>query len=116
PRAPPSPPSAAAPPYATVSFQPALTVDPPSWLPPEPSADEPHFLTWTGTGADVERAARFLSPVGLYEPAHPQELVPLPADYVGYVQSLSSYGADISAPTTTTVDGHQATIFDASTR
>jgi len=84
-------------------------------LPPEPSADETHFLTWTGTGADIDRAVRFSSPVGLYDPAHPHKFVPLPADYLGYLQGLASYGVDISAPTTATVDGHPATIVTAST-
>ena len=101
--------------YSTVTFQPALTVDPPSWLPPKPSADENHFLTWTGTGADIDRAVRFLSPVGLYDPAHPRKLTPIPRDYVGYLQGLASYGVDISAPTTTTVAGHPATLLTAST-
>jgi hypothetical protein len=110
-----STPAAATPPYSTVSFQPALTVEPPSWLPPEPSADEPHFLTWTGTGADVDRAVRFLSPIGVYDPAHPKKLGPVPTDFARYVEGLAAYGADISAPTTTTVDGHPATVFTAST-
>ncbi len=86
------------------------------WLPSDPSADEGHFLTWTGTGADIDRALRFLSPVGLYEPAHPHKLVSVPSDYLGYLQSLSSYGADISAPTSVTVDGHPATIVTTGTR
>ena len=101
--------------YSTVTFRPGLTVEPPSWLPPEPSADEAHFLTWTGTGADIDRAVRFLSPVGLYNPAHPEKFVPVPADYLGYLHGLTSYGVNISTPATTTVDGHPATIVTAST-
>ena len=108
---------ATAPPYRTQAFQPTLTVQPPSWLPPEPSADEEHFLTWTGEGPDIDRAVRFLSPVGVYDPGHrPQHLGPLPKDYtVAYLLGLDKYGADISAPTSLEVDGHPATLVTAGT-
>ena len=69
--------SGTTPAYTTHSFRPALTVEPPSWLPPAPSTDEKHFLTWTGKGADVDRAVRFTSPVGLYDPGrHRHRLSP----------------------------------------
>jgi hypothetical protein len=104
------------PPYETQHFMPAMTVEPPSWLPPEPALDEEHLLTWVGTGPDVDRAVRFVSPVGLYDPAlHPGRLSPLPKDYVTYLLGLSQYGAHISAPTTLDVDGHPATVVTAST-
>jgi hypothetical protein len=107
---------ASAPPYRTQAFQPSLTVEPPSWLPPEPSADEEHFLTWTGEGPDIDRAVRFLSPVGVYDPGHrPQHLGPLPKDYVAYLLGLDKYGADISEPTSLDVDGHPATLVTAGT-
>jgi hypothetical protein len=101
--------------YSAVNFKPSFTVEPPSWLSPDPTADEPHFLTWTGTGADVDRAVRFLAPIGVFDPAHANRLSPLPKDYVGYLEGLSAYGAEISTPTTMTVDGHPATLFTAST-
>ncbi len=102
--------------YETQHFIPAMTVEPPSWLPPEPALDEEHLLTWVGTGADVDRAVRFVSPVGLFDPGHrPTRLSPVPEDYVTYLLGLSRYGADISAPTTLEVDGHPATVVTAST-
>ena len=102
--------------YTTHSFRPALTVEPPSWLPPAPSTDEEHFLTWTGEGADVDRAVRFTSPVGLYDPGHPRRrLRPLPKDYIAYLMGLEKYGADITTPTEIEVGGHHATLVTAST-
>ncbi len=102
--------------YRTHSFRPAFTVEPPSWLPPVPSTDEQHFLTWTGEGADVDRAVRFTSPVGLYDPGrHRNVLSPLPKDYVAYLMGLEKYGADITTPTEIEVGGHRATLVDAST-
>ena len=97
---------AEAPPYETRSFAPALTVTPPSWLPEAPAVDEEHFLTWVGAGVDVDRAVRFLSPVGIFDPGHrPQRLSPVPDDYVTYLLDLTHFGADISSPTTIDVDG-----------
>lgn len=109
--------AAVAPAYRTRNFAPALTVAPPSWLPPEPAADERHFLTWVGEGVDVDRAVRFLSPVGLYDPGHrPGRLGPLPRDYLAYLRGLARYGAVISAATSLDVDGHPATVVTASTQ
>ena len=102
--------------YEAHDFAPPFTVEPPSWLPPEPSAAEQHFLTWTGEGADVDRAVRFLSPIGLYDPGHrPRHLSPLPENYVEYLLGLSRFGAEISSPTELDVDGHSATVVTAGT-
>jgi hypothetical protein len=103
-------------PYSTRRFIVRLTVDPPSWLPPEPAADEKRFLTWVGDGADIDRAVRFIVPVGIFDPAdHERRLSPVPRDYVRYLLGLEKYGGDISAPKTMEVDGHSATLVTAST-
>ncbi|MDQ4054152.1 MAG: hypothetical protein M3237_15810 [Actinomycetota bacterium] len=103
-------------PYSTRQFVVPFTVDPPSWLPPAPAADEERFLTWVGDGVDVDRAVRFIAPVGIYDPADGgRRLRPVPGDYVGYLRGLERYGGDISAPTSMEVDGHPATLVTAST-
>ena len=57
-------------PYRSQHFVPRFIVAPPPWLPPEPVIDDRHFLTWVGEGADIDRAVRFMSPVGIYDPGH----------------------------------------------
>jgi hypothetical protein len=103
-------------PYSTRHFIVPLTVDPPGWLPPEPSVDGKRFLTWAGDGVDVDRAVRFIAPVGIYDPADGgRRLGPVPRDYLHYLLGLEKYGGDISAPTSIEVDGHRATLVTAST-
>ena len=106
-------------PYASQKFTPSLTVDRPAWLPAEPVLDEPHFLTWVGEGVDVDRAVRFLSPVGLYAPAAPDkkpgDLRPVPRDYVRYLVGLEKYGAELSDRVMAEVDGHPTTLLTAGT-
>jgi hypothetical protein len=116
---PPTPASTAAQPYDTRAFAPALTVDPPAWFSSDPVQDEPHFLTWSGDGVDVDRAVRFMSPVGLYAPGAPDkkvgELRPLPRNYVHHLVGLRRHGAQIGERATTEVDGHPATLLTAGT-
>jgi hypothetical protein len=103
-------------PYSTRQFIVPFTVDPPGWLPPDPAVDEKRFLTWVGDGVDIDRAVRFIAPVGIYDPADERHrLSPVPRDYVRYLLGLEKYGGDISAPTSMEVDGHRATIVTAGT-
>ena len=103
-------------PYVARHFVPHFTVPPPSWLPPVPVVDDRHFLTWVGEGADVDRAVRFLSPVGINDPGHhPRQLSPVPHDYVQYFLGLRKYGAEITDRSTLDVDGHRATLVTAGT-
>jgi hypothetical protein len=108
--------ASSAPPYAARHFVPHLTVAPPPWLPAQPVLDERHFLTWVGEGADVDRAVRFMSPVGINDPGHhPRRLSPVPRDYVAYFLGLRAHGAEITDRTTLDVDGHHATLVTART-
>lgn len=103
-------------PYSTRHFVVPFTVDPPHWLPPEPAVDEKRFLTWVGDGVDIDRAVRFIAPVGVYDPGGDgRRLTPVPRDYVRYLRGLERYGGDISASTSIEVDGHPATLVTAST-
>jgi hypothetical protein len=105
--------------YDSQSFVPALTVDRPSWLPADPVLDEPHFLTWVGEGVDVDRAVRFMSPIGVYDPRapdkHPGELRPVPADYTRYLLGMRKYGVELSDRASGEVDGRRATLLTAGT-
>jgi hypothetical protein len=101
--------------YSTRQFVVPLTVDPPSWLPPTPAVDEKRFLTWVGDGVDVDRAVRFIAPVGVYKPGGDGRLSPVPRDYVRYLLGLERYGGEISAPKPIEIDGHTATVVTAST-
>lgn len=103
-------------PYTSLRFLPRLTVAPPPWLPPAPAVDDPHFLTWAGRGADVDRAVRFMSPIGIYDPGHhPNRLSPVPGDYLRYFLTLRRYGAQLTDRSGLQVDGHPATLLTART-
>ena len=106
-------------PYDTQQFTPALTIDPPAWFSADPVLDEPHFLTWVGNGVDVDRAVRFLSPIGVYDPEAPDKqagkLGPVPKNYVRHLLGLREYGAEFSDRATVEVDGHRATLMTAGT-
>jgi hypothetical protein len=103
--------------YLTTEFVPTLEVTIPAWLPREPSADEPNFLTWIGEGVWVDRAVRFLVPVSLYEPGSAAATAP-PAGYLAYLAYLRTqdqYGAQFADEKTVTVDGRPATVITATT-
>lgn len=106
-------------PYDSEHFVPALRVDPPTWFTSDPVQDEAHFLTWVGEGVDVDRAVRFLSPIGIYAPSAPDKQVGklhgVPDDYVRYLLRLREHGAQVSDRTTLEVDGHHATLMTAGT-
>jgi hypothetical protein len=100
--------------YVSKQFVLPLDVDVPAWLPAQPTADEPNFLTWTGEGAAVDRAVRFLVPVNLYPPGS-TVATPVPDDYLGYLQTQTRHGARIADEKTLTVGGRPATILTATT-
>jgi hypothetical protein len=103
--------------YLTTEFVPKLEVTVPAWLPHEPSADEPNFLTWIGEGVWVDRAVRFLVPVNLYEPGSATASAP-PANYLAYLAYLRTqdqHGAQFTDETTVTVGGRPATVMTATT-
>jgi hypothetical protein len=111
--------AAASAPYESAGFTPALTVEPPGWFAAAPVIDEPHFLTWVGDGVDVDRAVRFMSPVGVYDASAPDKQVgtlrPVPHDYLRYLAGLRKYGAELSDRSRTEVDGRPATLLTAGT-
>jgi hypothetical protein len=103
--------------YLTTEFVPPLEVTVPAWLPREPSADEPNFLTWIGEGVWVDRAVRFLVPVNLYEPGSAAATAP-PANYLAYLAYLRTqdqYGAHFGDEMAVTVGGRPATVMTATT-
>ena len=53
--------------YASTTFAVPFDVTLPEWVLPEPTAEEPNFVTWEGS--DVDRAIRFLAPISVYPPA-----------------------------------------------
>ena len=102
--------------YVAQHFVPRLTLSSPPWLPAEPAVDDRHFLTWVGRGADIDRAVRFMSPIGVYDPGHhPDRMSRVPRDYLSYILALRRYGAVISDRTTVDVDGHAASVMTAGT-
>lgn len=98
--------------YTSQSFRPALEVTVPEWLPVQPAADQPHFLTWLGEGAMIDRGIRFLVPVTVYEPGS-ETATPAPDDYLAHLHGQTQHGASLADETTVTVDGRLATIVTA---
>ena len=92
-----------------------MTVPRPSWLPAEPVTDEPRFLTWVGEGVDVDRAVRFLVPIGIYDPAGSGRLEPVPRDFPAFLEGLERYGAEVTDPVPVDVGGRDAVVVTAST-
>ena len=111
-----SPAAAPAPQYATRRFVPHITVPTPTWLPPKPVIDERHFLTWVGKGADIDRAVRFMSPIGIYDPGEEtRQMRAVPRNFVRYLFGLRKYGAEMTDRASLDLDGHRATLLTART-
>ena len=102
-------------PYQTRRFVVPMMVPRPVWLPAEPLTDDPRLLTWAGGGVDVDRAVRFLVPVGIYDPAGDGRLEPVPRDFLTYLESLERYGANVTAPVQVKVGGRDGVVVSAST-
>jgi hypothetical protein len=115
----PAPPSAtpptSAPTTAGIAFQtrffsPSLDLAVPSFVKPVPDEESAHFLTFFA--ADGSRAIRIMEPVSIYRPSESEASV-VPADYVAYLDGLSSVGVQLTDRVETTVDGHKTTIETA---
>jgi hypothetical protein len=100
--------------YVSKRFVLPLEVDVPAWLPAEPIADEANFLTWTGDGAAIDRAVRFLVPVNLYPPGR-TVAAPAPDDFLGYLRTQATHGARFADEKTLMVGGLPAAILTATT-
>ena len=98
--------------FTTTSFGVPLQVAVPSWLTSPPDTEESTFMTWSAN--DSDRAVRMLLPVNLYPPGATTP-TPVPSDYLSYLSKLSADGARLDDRSTTTVDGHPATLFTITT-
>jgi hypothetical protein len=98
--------------YASTSFVVPFEVTLPDWVAPEPAAELPNFVTWEG--AEIDRGIRFLAPLNVYLDGGPTPSE-VPDDYLDYLLGLSELGASFDDVVETTVDGHPATVFTATT-
>jgi hypothetical protein len=86
-----------------------VTVDAALKSPPNP--DSRNLLSWDAAASDATNAVRFLVPVELYRPGSSTPEAP-PKDYLTYLQGQTKDGAEFSAATRITVDGHPATLMN----
>jgi hypothetical protein len=109
----PPPASAASQTYSTKAFVVPLTVtvDPALKSPPNP--DSSHFLTWDASESQVNKV-RFLVPVVVFRAGKETPQAP-PNEYLKYLMAQAKDGAVFSNVTKITVDGHPATLMDATT-
>jgi hypothetical protein len=107
----PPPDSAASQTYSTKAFVVPLTVtvDPALKSPPNP--DSSHFLTWDASESQVNKV-RFLVPVVVFRAGKETPQAP-PNEYLKYLMAQAKDGAVFSNVTEITVDGHPATLMDA---
>ena len=96
--------------YTSTSLVIPFEVALPEWLPAEPSAVLPNFVTWEAT--DVDRGVRFLAPLSVYPPGS-DEPAPVPDDYLTYLLGQAEHGAEFADVVETNVDGHPATVLTA---
>ena len=86
-----------------------MTVTLPEDLKAAANPDSVTLLSWDSNLAQ-ENKVRFVLPVNLYKPKQ-QRPVALPKDYLAYLRGLTAQGATYADETTTTVDGHAATLM-----
>jgi hypothetical protein len=106
--------SAATQTYSSKAFVVPLTVTVDAGLKSPPNPDSPNLLSWDAAASDFDNAVRFFVPVIVYRPGSDTPQVP-PKDYLTYLQSQTKDGAEFSKVTKITVDGHQATLMNATT-
>ena len=93
-------------------------VEPPSWLDPKPTTEQPNFVTWEREDPAAAQAGsavgvvRFLVPVNVYLPGSTTP-TDIPDDYVAYLLSQAKHGAHFSDQAQTTVGDQPATIVTA---
>ncbi len=100
--------------YQSRQFVTPFEVTVPAWLSAVPDTDEPNFLTWIGKDASFDRAVRFLVPVNVYRPGSAASTPP-PDDFLSYLRSQVTHGAQLADETTTSVDGMPTTIVTGTT-
>jgi hypothetical protein len=98
--------------YSSKAFSVPLTVTVDPALKSPPKRDSPHFLTWLAS--ESQNAVRFLVPVVVFSAGKETPQAP-PKDYLKYLMAQAKGGAVFSNVTKTTVDGHPATLMDATT-
>jgi hypothetical protein len=81
----------------------------PSWLEPQPSTEEPNFVTWEAPDLP---AVRVLAPVNVYRPGGAGTTDP-PQNFVAYLLGQSRNGARFADRTEATVGGQPATLVTA---
>ncbi len=94
--------------YTSADFVIPFQLAVPTWVAPEPSAEESQFVTWRTP--DV--AIRVMVPVEVH-PAGAQVPSPPPLDYMSYLLSQSEAGARFTDSSLTTVGGQPATLVTA---
>ena len=101
--------------YSSTTFAVPFDVTLPEWALPNPTTEEPNFVTWEGS--EVDRAIYFLAPISVYPPATmPSETPsPLPDEYLSYLLSQADYGATFDDVVETTIDGLPTTVVTATT-
>jgi hypothetical protein len=108
----PPPASAASQTYSSKAFLVPLTVTVDPALKSPPIRDSSHFLTWLAS--ESQNAVRFLMPVVVF-PAGKETPQAPPEEYLKYLMAQAKGGAVFSNVTKTMVDGHPATLMDATT-
>ncbi|MGY4772329.1 hypothetical protein ACXC9Q_35940 [Kribbella sp. CWNU-51] len=101
--------SASARTYTSQAFADGFTVTLPEDLKAAANPDSVTLLSWDSNLAENNKV-RFVLPVNLYMPKQPKP-VALPQDYLAYLRGLTAHGATYADETTTTVDGHAATLM-----
>jgi hypothetical protein len=101
--------SASARSYTSQAFAVGFTVPLPEDLKAPANPDSVTVLSWDSNLAENNKV-RFVLPVNLYKPKQSTP-VALPQDYPAYLRGLSAQGATFADQTTTTVDGHAATLM-----
>ena len=106
-----SPPKPASQTYASKTFVLPLTITVGASLKSPPHLDSRNLLYWDAADSSGDKV-RFLVPANLYRPgsARPETV---PRDYLTYLQGLTSQGVKLSNMVKTTVDGHPATLMNA---
>jgi eukaryotic-like serine/threonine-protein kinase len=94
--------------YTSSTFTVPFDVAAPTWVTPQPTVDEPEFVTWKAPEVGV----RFLLPTTVYPPGRRGPAAP-PRNYLAYLLDQTSRGARISDQRSTPVGGRPAVLLTA---